>query len=97
MLYIVPLLILVIGLSVYILIALSKQDKVFFLKVVLFLGAMGIGCAIITFYMKHGFDLYMHLFFLFPFYGFLCWVFWKMYPLIKEALNEPENKNKVSS
>ena len=80
--------VILITICVWLFINLSKHNTVGFLEAVLFLGLFGIVCEIITFYMKNGFDLYLNLFCLFPFYAFILWVIYKVYPIIKHSLKE---------
>ena len=88
MISLILVLVVFIAICVWLLISLSRHDTKGFVEVILFLGLFGIICAITAFYMKHGFDLYLNLFCLFPFYAFILWVFWKVYPIIKHVLKE---------
>lgn len=80
--------VILITICVWLFINLSKHDTKGFVEVILFLGLFGIICAITAFYMANGFDLYLNLFCLFPFYAFILWVFWKIYPMIKRILKD---------
>ena len=80
--------VILITICVWLFINLSKHNTIGFLGAVLFLGLFGIICAITAFYMKNGFNLYLNLFCLFPFYAFILWVFWKIYPMIKRILKD---------
>ena len=88
MILLIAFIIVFIAICVWLLISLSRHDTKGFVGVILFLGLFGIICAITAFYMKHGFDLYLNLFCLFPFYAFILWVIWKVYPIIKHVLKE---------
>lgn len=88
MILLIAFIIVFIAICVWLLISLSRHDTKGFVEVILFLGLFGIICAITAFYMKHGFDLYLNLFFLFPFYAFILWVMWKFYPIVKHVLKE---------
>ena len=80
--------VILITICVWLLISLSRHDTKGFVEVILFLGLFGIICAMTAFYMANGFDLYLNLFCLFPFYAFILWVIWKVYPIIKHVLKE---------
>ena len=80
--------VILITICVWLFINLSKHNTIGFLEAVLFLGLFGIICAITAFYMANGFNLYLHLFCLFPFYAFILWVICKIYPIIKRILKE---------
>lgn len=88
MILLITFVIVLIAVCVWLFISLSKHKTKCFLQSVLFLGLFGIICAIAAFYMKHGFDLYLNLFFLFPFYAFILWVIWKVYPIVKYVLKK---------
>ena len=88
MISLILVLVVFIAVCVWLLISLSKHDTKGFVEVILFLGLFGIICAITAFYMANGFDLYLNLFCLFPFYAFILWVIWKVYPIIKHVLKE---------
>ena len=88
MILLIAFIIVFIAICVWLLISLSRHDTKGFVEVILFLGLFGIVCEIITFYMKNGFDLYLNLFCLFPFYAFILWVIYKVYPIIKHSLKE---------
>ena len=88
MILLIAFVIVFIAVCVWLLISLSKHDTKGFVEVILFLGLFGIICSIIAFYMANGFDLYLNLFFLFPFYAFILWVICKVYPIIKRILKE---------
>ena len=88
MILLITFLIVLIAVCLWLLISLSKHKTKCFLQSVLFLGLFGIICAITAFYMANGFDLYLNLFCLFPFYAFILWVFWKIYPMIKRILKD---------
>ena len=86
MILLITFLVVLIAVCLWLLISLSKHNTKCFLQVVLFLGLFGIICAITAFYMANGFDLYLNLFCLFPFYAFILWVICKVYPIIKHIL-----------
>lgn len=88
MISLIIVLVIIIAICIWLLISLSKHNTKCFLQVVLFLGLFNIICSIAAFYMKHGFDLYLNLFFLFPFYAFILWVICKVYPIIKRIFKE---------
>ena len=88
MILLIAVLVVYIAICVWLLISLSRHDTKGFVEVILFLGLFGIICAITAFYMANGFDLYLNLFCLFPFYAFILWVIWKVYPIIKHVLKE---------
>ena len=88
MILLIAVLVVYIAICVWLIISLSKHKTKCFLQVVLFLGLFSIICSIAAFYMKHGFDLYLNLFFLFPCYALILWVMWKFYPIVKHVLKE---------
>ena len=88
MILLIAVLVVYVAICVWLLISLSRHDTKGFVEVILFLGLFGIICAITAFYMANGFDLYLNLFCLFPFYAFILWVIWKVYPIIKHVLKE---------
>ena len=88
MILLIAFVIVFIAVCVWLLISLSRHDTKGFVEVILFLGLFGIICTITAFYMANGFDLYLNLFCLFPFYAFILWVFWKIYPMIKRILKD---------
>ena len=88
MILLIAFVIVFIAVCVWLLISLSRHNNKGFIEVILFLGLFGIICAITAFYMANGFDLYLNLFCLFPFYAFILWVFWKIYPMIKRILKD---------
>ena len=88
MILLIAFIIVFIAICVWLLISLSRHDTKGFVEVILFLGLFGIICAITAFYIANGFDLYLNLFCLFPFYAFILWVIYKVYPIIKHSLKE---------
>ena len=88
MILLITFLIVLIAVCLWLLISLSKHKTKCFLQVVLFLGLFNIICSIAAFYMKHGFDLYLNLFFLFTCYVLILWVMWKFYPIVKYVLKK---------